>query len=125
MMRVIRGKGINLLDEEVEAASFRILIGVYAYLVDIEDYDDLDDVLFVFKKYIYKEYERLYSFLVNVAKIKHYDACNCMEKRIERLKNQERIIPPSEILADLDHIKKIKKLIDVKEVSVSCCLKLK
>lgn len=123
MRRVIRGKGIKLLDEQIEAASFRILIGVYAYLVHIEDYDDLDEVLFVFKEYIYKEYESLYSFFKTIAK--HYDTCNCMERRIERFKNKEILITPSEILGELEHIKKFKKLVDVEEASVSCCIKLK
>lgn len=124
MLRVVRGKGIKLLDEQVEAASFRILIGVYPHLVIIEDDDNLDEVLFVFKEYIYKEYERLYSFLINVSKVKHYDACNCIKKRIEHFKNQELLIPPSEILGELEHIKKFKKLIEVQEASVSCCIKL-
>lgn len=123
MRRVVRGKGIKLLDEQVEAASFRILIGIYAYLVTIEDYDDLDEVLFVFKEYIYKEYERLYTFLKVLAK--HYDACDCMEKRIEYFKNTELLIPPSEILGDLEQIKKFKGLIQVQEVSLTCCIKLK
>ena len=123
MRRVIRGRGIKLLDEQIEAASFRILIGIYAYLVTIEDYDDLDEVLFTFREYIYKEYERLYSFLKALAK--HYDICDCMEKRIEHFKNIERLIPPSEILSELEQIKKFKKLIEVQEVSLTCCIKLK
>lgn len=123
MRRVIRGKGIKLLDEQLEAASFRILIGVYAYLVTIQDDDDLDEVLFVFKEHIYKEYERLYSFLK--ALDKHYDACDCMEKRIQRFNTPELLIGPSEILGELEQIKKFKKLIQVQEVSLSCCIKLK
>lgn len=122
MRRVIKGKGIKLLDEQLDAASFRILIGVYAYLVNIQDYDDLDEVLFVFKEHVYKEYERLYSFLKTIAK--HYDACNYMKKRIERFKNPELLIAPSEILGELEQIKKFKKLIQVQEVSLSCCIKL-
>lgn len=122
MGRVIRGKGIKLLDEHVEAASFRILIGVYAHLVTIEDYDDLDEVLILFKEHIYKEYQRLYSFFKTIAK--HYDTCNCMEKRIERFKNKELLIPPSEILGELEHIKKFEKLIEVQQVSFTCCIKL-
>ena len=125
MMRVIRGKGIKLLDEQIEAASFRILIGVYQHLVIIEDADNLDEVLFVFKEHIYKEYECLYSFLINISKVKYYDACNCIEKRIERFKNQELLIPPSEILGELEHIKMFKKLIEVQDVSFTCCIKLK
>ena len=123
MKRVIRGKGISLLDEQLEAASFRILIGVYAHLVTIQDYDDIDEVLFVFREYIYKEYERLYTFLKTLAK--HYDTCDCMEKRIEHFKNIELLIPPSEILSEFDQIKKFKKLIEVQEVSFTCCVKLK
>jgi hypothetical protein len=123
MRRVIRGKGIKLLDEQVEAAAFRILIGVYQHLVTIQDNDDLDEVLFVFKEYIYREYERLYSFLK--ALDKHYDACDCMEKRIERFKKSELLIGPSEILGELEQIKKFKRLIQVQEVSVLCCIKLK
>jgi len=122
MRRVIKGKGIKLLDEQLEIASFRILIGVYAYLVTIEDYDDLDEVLFVFKEHIYKEYERLYTFLKTIAK--DYDACNSMEKRIERFKKPEILITPSEILGELQQIKIFKKLIQVQEVSLSCCIKL-
>ena len=83
----------------------------------------LDEVLFVFKEYIYKEYERLYTFLKALAK--HYDACDCMEKRIEYFKNTELLIPPSEILSELEQIKKFKKLIQVQEVSLTCCIKLK
>lgn len=123
MRRVIRGKGIKFLDEELEAASFRILIGVYAHLVTIDDYDDLDQVLFVFKEHIYKEYERLYSFFKTIAK--HYDSCSCMEERIERFKNPNLLIGPSEILGELEHIKKFKSLVQVQEVSSTCCIKLK
>ena len=122
MRRVIRGKGIKLLDEQVEAAAFRILIGVYAHLVTIQDHDDLDEVLFIFKEYIYKEYERLYIFFKTVSK--HYNTCNCMEKRIEHFKKSEILIGPSEILGELEQIKKFKKLIQVQEISVSCCIKL-
>jgi hypothetical protein len=122
MRRVIKGKGIKLLDEQLEIASFRILIGVYAHLVTIEDYDDLDEVLFVFKEHVYKEYERLYTFLKTIAK--DYDACNCMEKRIERFNKPEILITPSEILGELQQIKIFKKLIKVQEVSLSCCIKL-
>ena len=127
MRRVIRGRGIKFLDEKLEAASFRILIGVYAHLVNIQDYDDLDEVLFLFKEYIYREYERLYSFLKKIASVKDYDACNYMENRLERYKKEEILIPPSEILGELEQIKKFKKLIEVQEVSVSCfqCIKLK
>ena len=127
-MRVIQGSGIKFLDEEVEAAAFRILIGVYAYLVHIENYDNLDEVLFVFKKYIYSEYERLYSFIKKLDNVKDYDACNYIEVRLKYIKNSIEdgvLITPSEILSELDTIKRFKKLIHVQEVSVSCCIKLK
>jgi hypothetical protein len=122
MRRVIRGNGIKLLDEQLEVASFRILIGVYAHLVNIQDYDDLDEVLFIFKEYIYREYERLYK----VANVKHDDSCNYMENCLERFK-QDILIPPSEILNELQQIKIFKKLIEVQEVSATClpCIKLK
>ena len=128
MARVIRGKGIKLLDEDVEAAAFRILIGVYAYLVDIGDYDDLDEVIFVFKKYIYSEYERLYSFIKKLDKVEHGDACNFMEVRLKYIKKSiedQVLIPPSEILGELQHIKTFKKLIQVQEVTCFPCVKLK
>jgi len=126
MRHVIRGKGIKLLDEQLEAASFRILIGVYAHLVHIDDYDDLDEVLFVFKEYIYKEYERIHTVLKST-NIKHWDTCNCIQSRLERYKKQEVLIAPSEILGELEKFKKFKKLIQVQEVSVTCCpcIKLK
>jgi len=122
MRRVIRGKGIRLLDEQFEAAAFRILIGVYAALVNIQDYDDIDEVLFVFKEYIYREYQRLYK----LANVKHHDSCEYMEIRLERFK-QGILIPPSEILNELEQIKIFKKLIEVQGVSAAClpCIKLK
>jgi hypothetical protein len=123
MRRVIRGNGIKLLDKEFEAASFRILIGVYIHLVRIEDPDDLDEVLFLFKQYIYREYQRLYFFL---KKLKHYDTCNCMDTRLEYFKNaveENLFITPSEILGELDHIKRLNKIIQ--DVRCLPCIKLK
>jgi hypothetical protein len=126
MRRVIRGKGIKFLDEDLEAAAFRILIGVYIHLVHIEDIDDLDEVLFVFKQYIYREYKRLYIFLKNLTKIKHYDTCNCMDTRLEYFKKAVEgslFIAPSELLGELDHIKRLTKMIQ--EASCLPWIKLK
>ena len=82
-MRVIRGRGIKLLDEQIEAAAFRILIGVYPHLVIIEDDDDLDEVLFVFKEYIYKEYQYIHRCLIHT---KHNDTSNFIKNRIEHFR---------------------------------------
>jgi hypothetical protein len=127
MPRVIRGNGIKLLDDHLETASFRILIGIYIGLVNIKDCDDLDEVLFVFREYIYKEYERLYIVLKQLDKVKHYNMCPCMEERIELYKNQGILITPSEILNELQQIKKFKNLVQVQEETVQClpCKKLK
>jgi hypothetical protein len=122
MRRVIRCKGIKLLDEQVEAAAFRILIGVYAHLVTIQDHDDLDEVLFVFKEYIYKEYQYIHPCLIHT---KHNDTSNFIKNRIEHFKNKELLIPPSEILGEFDNIKNIKKQIQVQGIRCFPCIKLK
>jgi hypothetical protein len=123
MGRLIRGNAIKLLDEQVEAAAFRILTGVYIHLVHIEDTCNLDEVLFIFKEYIYREYENLYK----LANVKHDDSCKHIENRVERYKKQDILIPPSEILSELEYIKGFKKLIHDQEVSSTClpCIKLK
>jgi len=126
MRRVIRGKGIKFLDEDLEAAAFRTLIGIYSHLIRIEDPDDLDGVLFIFKQYIYREYQILYRLLKNLTKVKHYDTCNCMDIRLEYFKKaveESLFITPSEILGELDHIKRLKKLIQ--ETSCLPFIKLK
>jgi len=126
MRHVKRGQGIKFLDEQLEIASFRALIGVYSPLISIENPDNLNEVLFAFQLHIYKEYEKLYVFLIAVGT--HYKECDCMERRIVFLKSsieQKLFIAPSEILLEFDHIKRLKKLIQVQEVSVSCCIKLK
>lgn len=126
MKNVKRGHGIKFLDEQLETASFKTLLGLYSHLVSIENPHDLDNVLFIFQTYIFKEYERLYSFLKKLDS--HYEACDCMEQRLKYLGtsiDQKLFMAPSEVLSDLYKIKNFKKLIHVQEVSVSCCLKLK
>lgn len=126
MKRVKRGHGIKLFDEELETAAFKILTSVYSHLVSIENPHDLDEVLFVFQTYIFKEYERLYSFLKKLAS--NSDTCDYIEGRLKRINtsiDKKPFMAPTEILGDLYKIKNIKKLIQVQEVSVSCCLKLK
>ena len=126
MRNVKKGNGIKFLDEELETASFKTLLALYSHLVSIENPHDLDNVLFVFQTYIFKEYERLYSFLKKLDT--HYDVCDCMEQRLKYLGTsieQKLFMAPSEVLSDLYKIKNFKELIQVQEVSVSCCLKLK
>jgi hypothetical protein len=126
-MRIVkRGNGIKFLDKELELASFRALIGIYSPLVSIENPDDINEVLFIFQRYLYNEYERLYSFLKKIGT--HSEACECMEYRLTFLRTSiegRHTMAPSEVLSELDTIKKFKKLIHVQEVSVSCCIKLK
>ena len=126
MRRVIKGNGIKLLDEQIEIASFKTLIGVYLHLVSVENPDDLNEILFVFKIYIYKKYEKLYSFLKKVGN--HCETLDSVEYRLKVLKisiEEKRFMCPSEILNDLGQINKFEKIIHVQEVSFSCCIKLK
>jgi len=121
MSRVIRGGGIKFLDEQFETAAFKTLIGVYSHLVFIQNTYDLEEVLFVFWGYLYKEYEELYNFLKRSGH--RADACKTIEDRLKSLKppvHHNFFITPSEILNDLDRIKAFKKLIQVQQVSVPC-----
>ena len=126
MGNVKMGQGIKFLDKELEIASFRALTGIYSSLVSIENPDNINEVLFIFQEYLYKEYERLYSFLKKIGT--HYETCDCIEYRMKVLRTSiegQHSMPPSEVLSELDNIKRLKKIIEVQGVSVSCCIKLK
>jgi hypothetical protein len=126
MKRILRGNGIKLLDEELETAAFKILVGVYSDLVMIQNTSDIEEVLFVFQSYICKEYERLCSVLKKIGT--HYATCDCMDYRVKLIQGsigQKNFMAPSEILKELEQIKSFKKLVEVHNTSCFTCIKLK
>jgi hypothetical protein len=113
MKHVKRGHGIKFLDEDLEVASFKTLIAVYSHLVSIDDPGDLNKILFLFQEYIYKEY----CILKNVCN--HYERCNCLEGHLKILRvsiEQKLFMTPSEILGEIDNIRRLKK-----EIKVTSC----
>jgi hypothetical protein len=126
MKRILRGNGLKLLDEDIETAAFKILLGVYSDLVIIQNTSDIEEVLFVFQSYICKEYERLCIILKKIGT--HYATCDCMDYRIKVIQGsigQKNFMAPSEILKELEQIKSFKKLIEVHNTSCFSCIKLK
>jgi len=114
-MRVVRGNGIKLFDEDLEVASFRTLVALYSDLVIIEEPDKIVDVVFSFQEYIHREYTRIYSILKDHPRGNH---CNC-----ECMKNRMRM-SPNQILQELDNIKHLQRLLPVEHTSVTCfCFK--
>jgi hypothetical protein len=115
IMRVVRGNGIKFFDEDLEVASFRTLVALYSDLVLIEDPDKIVDVIFSFQEYIHREYTRIYLILKDHPRGNHYN-CDCMKNRIP--------MSPSQILQELDKIKRLQKLLPVEHTSVTCfCFK--
>jgi hypothetical protein len=121
-MRIKKGCGVKLLDIDVELASYKTLLGIYSDKITVVDPDDIEAVLFSFQTYLRRELESIY-FPISLVSSKEDIA-----KRISTLKENieaNKLMAPSQLLADLYYLKTRKALLVSREVSVSCCIKLR
>ena len=125
-MRTVRkGKGVKLLDEILETASFRTLVAVYSHLIYIEDIDNISNVIYKFQEYFYREYEHLFGLLKY--RISQFEIGSRVEGRLKQYKSllKERVLrAPSQILEEFIWLKQVKKQLGVKEVKQGYCMKL-
>lgn len=125
-MRTVRkGKGVKLLDEILETASFRTLVAVYSHLIYIEDIDNISNVIYKFQEYFYREYEHLFGLLKY--RISQFEIGSHVEGRLKQYKSllKERVLrAPSQILEEFIWLKQVKKQLGVKEIKQGCCMKL-
>jgi len=125
-MRTVRkGKGVKLLDEILETASFRTLVAVYSHLIYIEDIDNISNVIYKFQEYFYREYEHLFGVLKY--RISQFEIGSRVEGRLKQYKSllKERVLrAPSQILEEFIWLKQVKKQLGVKEVNQICCMKV-
>jgi hypothetical protein len=122
-MRVRRGEGIQVLDTEIELASYKTLLGIYHDRVSIIDPDDIPSVLFSFQKYLYREFENIYFHLKLISR---KEQCEGAQRRLFAYKEAIDLgitVAPSQLLADILYLKTLIPIVNVREVS--CCIKLK